>query len=291
MSALNEALLRLVKLYPLYRGRGRLALSSLFRADITGPDGTIEVRLSSGEKIRVVEQDYIGRMVRLFGDLDPALSSVMRGIVGPGDWVIDVGANVGVMTLRAASLVGPAGQVFAFEPVQQLCDLMRRSILDNGFGNVTVLQVALSDHAGTGTMEVPDTYLGCSRLQEAGQGNGQRCEVKRLDDIDFGDAFARPRLLKIDVEGHEGQVLAGGHHFFRAHRPDYVLFESHDDRGEFWKRPEIRLLRDADYEFSVVRRTAFGNPVLTKIRPQDTRFPAAYDFLASSLPRKKRTTP
>jgi FkbM family methyltransferase len=282
MTSIERLLLGIARRYPFYRGRGRLALSTFLRAPGAVPSPTIRVTLQSGEVINVIEDDYIGRMVRFFGDLDPALSGVIRSILRPGDVVLDVGANVGVVTLQAASLVGPSGHVFAFEPLTQLSTLLRNSIAENKFNNITIIECALSDKPGVGRMEVAPTSLGCASLSESG--NGQVCEMKRLDDIEFGDETKSPRLLKIDVEGHESRVFAGGERFFRECPPDFVLFES-QDRCDFWERPEVVMLRDYGYKFSVIFRSSVAKPVFEDVGPKDKRF-RSYDFLATKSAKR-----
>jgi FkbM family methyltransferase len=267
------------RLYPLYKGRGRFALSR-FRRNSAGADGEpLRVALLTGEKIYVFENDYIGRMVRFFGDLDPAVSGIVRKIVRPGDVVLDIGANIGLVTLQMASIVGAEGHVFAFEPIKRLSALMSRSAAENHFENVTVHNVALSDLTGSGSMKVADSSLGCSTLSFNIE--GEPCDIKMLDEIDFGPHFRRPRLLKIDVEGHESKVFAGGRTFLEKYSPDYILFESHAERGRFWDRPEVRLLLEYGYGFAAILRSAFARPVLREVVPGDSNLVGSDDFLAT----------
>jgi FkbM family methyltransferase len=278
-SALERLVIVLARSYPLHKGRGRLALSTLFRSSAENAVVPLQVQLASGERVYVFPNDYIGRMVRFFGDLDPALSSVVRRIVRRDDFVVDVGANVGIVTLQAASIAGPNGHVFAFEPVSRLADLLEQSAATNDLRNITVRKVALSDRRGTGNMQVIDGALGCSSL--ADRGDGETCELQRLDDIDFGPAFKHPRLLKIDVEGHESQVLAGARSFLKRYCPDYVLFESHASRGDFWQRTEVKMLQEHGYRFSAIMRTFMGKPRLREITRSDSAITGSYDFLAT----------
>ena len=159
-AAIRDILSRITRLYPFYKGRGRLALSSLLRTRGDEATKPILTSLLGGEAIYVFENDYIGRMVQFFGDLDPAVSEVVRKLVRPGDVVIDVGANLGILTLQTASIVGAAGHVFAFEPIKRLSALLLRSAAENGLQNITVFHVALSDVAGTGCMKVADRNFG-----------------------------------------------------------------------------------------------------------------------------------
>lgn len=275
----EQLVLVLARTYPLHKGRGRLALSSLLRTDAEAATVPLQVKLASGERIYVFPNDYIGRMVRFFGDLDPALSAVIRRIVRRGDVVVDVGANVGIVTLQAASIAGPDGHVFAFEPVARLATLLERSAASNDLPNITVRKVALSDTRGTGNMQVADSSLGCSSLSPTA--GGEACEIQLLDDINFGPKFKHPRLLKLDVEGHESQVLAGARTFLERHFPDYVLFESHEHRGNFWRRPEVKILQEHGYRFSAILRTMFGKPKVREIGPSNFSPAKSYDFLAT----------
>src|SRR5262249_14508007 len=126
-------------------------------------------------------------------------------------------------------------------------------------------------------MKVADGSLGNSTLSP--NGDGEPCEIKVLDEIDFGDHLKRPRLLKIDVEGHESKVLAGGRAFIDRYLPDYILFESHSDQGAFWSRPEVKILHERGYGFTVILRNIFARPILQEVVASDSNF-QSYDFLA-----------
>jgi FkbM family methyltransferase len=266
----------LTRLYPLYRGRGRLALSKWLRTS-PGRDVAGSTSLSTGEAIFVFEDDYIGRMVRFFGDLDPAISSVVRSLLRPGDLAIDVGANVGVITLQMASRVGRQGRVVSFEPIPDLFALLMRSIEANGFENVLAMNCALSSSNGKGAMNVASANYGVASLDEQG---GTSCEMRRLDDVIVEQQIQRARLMKIDVEGHEEEVLRGAPSMLRDLRPEFVVFESHRDHGPFRQRGEVRLMQDAGYRFQEIRRTAFGAPSLVDMQMGASGEPESEDFLA-----------
>jgi FkbM family methyltransferase len=128
--------------------------------------------------------------------------AIMRGLLRPGDIVVDVGANVGPWTLYSAGLVGPSGHVYAIEPHPQIAGYLTRNIELNGFTNVTVLPCAAGEAVGTGMLE--------ERINDANNNiadNGTMAvPVAPLDEL----IPARPiRLIKIDAEGSELQVLRG----------------------------------------------------------------------------------
>jgi FkbM family methyltransferase len=277
-NGIERVVASLTRLYPLYRGRGRLALSKSLRSS-SGRDVVGRTSLSSGETIFVFQNDYIGRMVRFFGDLDPAISAVVRSLLRPGDLAIDVGANVGVITLEMASIVGSRGRVVSFEPIPDLFALLTRSIAANGFDNVLAMNCALSSTTGTGMMNVASDNYGVSSLHASGL---TACAIQMLDDVVQKNNLKRPRLLKIDVEGHEEEVLLGARRLLSERPPEFIVFESHKARGAFWSRGEVQVLRSAGYRFEEIRRSAFASPLLADIADQQIFEQKSSDFLASA---------
>src|SRR5207253_7776456 len=87
----------------------------------------------------------------------------LEEFVSPGDWAIDVGANVGHYTAKLSKLVGPAGRVLALEPVPKTFELLAHNARHFPFANVTLLNLAASDRSAVLGMEVPavenGTYL------------------------------------------------------------------------------------------------------------------------------------
>ena len=133
---------------------------------------------------------------------------------------IDVGANVGLFTL---ALHRRASKVIAFEPLPALAAELRHR-----FGpSIQVLEVALSDRAGTTTLFVP--YEGQRAIESRASLNDDanpklalrplKVERRRLDDYGFHDVG----IIKIDVEGHELAVLQGAEQTIRRCRPALIV--------------------------------------------------------------------
>src|SRR5258708_7971881 len=80
--------------------------------------------------------------------------------VSPGDWAIDIGANVGHYTAKLSKLVGPNGRVLALEPVPKTFELLAHNARYFQNANVTLLNVAASDRAAVLGMEVPQIQSG-----------------------------------------------------------------------------------------------------------------------------------
>jgi FkbM family methyltransferase len=145
----------------------------------------------------------------------------MRRYLRPGDAVLDVGANIGVYSLLAASLVGSAGQVLAFEPGPEAHRRLTENLRINHLDNVKVHACALGDRIG-----VVDFLSQCdttNRMQTAAD-NGKSVvsvPVMRLDDVVEMDCA----LGKMDIEGAEPIALLGAERLLRESTPPVWLLE------------------------------------------------------------------
>jgi FkbM family methyltransferase len=183
-----------------------------------------------------------------FGDSGTAW--LTHSLVRPGDICVDAGANAGHYTFLAASAVGPTGRVFAFEPNPDFAALIHRSVALNGFEQIVqVCGDALWSATGERRrfyISVEPTNSGTSSLVNHGWflSESKTIEVQTLRFDDFAaraeiDSF---RLVKIDVERAEAQLLEGAERTLAAHRIDYLIIEMHGgSRAQ-------ELLSNANYE-------------------------------------------
>lgn len=149
--------------------------------------------------------------------------------VNAGDWVIDAGANVGNYAGRLSQLVGPAGRVFAFEPVAETFELLAANMTRLPWRNVSLFNVAVSDESGIRGMTVPlgdgqieNRYMAHLTTDAAGDFAVMSVTV---DGLQFPRRIA---FVKIDVEGHELSALKGMRRLLERDRPVLVI-EGRDD--------------------------------------------------------------
>jgi FkbM family methyltransferase len=139
----------------------------------------------------------------------------------PGMTAIDIGANLGVYSLPMARLVGPEGQVFAYEPATETRRLLAVSKAKNGADNLHIIAAALSDGEREGHLVLASS----SELNTLdGSGPGERVRITSLDAEDKLRNWGEIDFLKIDAEGEEQRILAGAASFF-AKRSPLVMFE------------------------------------------------------------------
>lgn len=144
----------------------------------------------------------------------------MRRYLKDGDVFVDVGANIGDLTLAAASVVGSTGKVYSFEPHPRIYGFLSENIKLNNSLNVVLFSAALGDKES----EASFAELGRSDDQNRISENGHGISIKmaRLDDLRIPEPHIQ--LLKVDVEGYEKFVLQGA--WNTLEKVSCVYFES-----------------------------------------------------------------
>jgi FkbM family methyltransferase len=159
----------------------------------------------------------------------------MRRLLGPGDVFYDVGANVGFFALAGARQVGPAGAVYAFEPVPENAAAIRAGAELNALAQVEVVERAAGRAAGSDRLLLVED-LSWSHLESRGwhprTTDTLEIEIVAIDDLVVEGRVRPPQLVKIDVEGAEIDVLTGMRRTIEEHRPAIVC-ELHDTAAEF----------------------------------------------------------
>ena len=168
--------------------------------------------------------------------------------LGPQDVLCDVGANVGMYSVWAAGIGG--ARVWAFEPESQNYALLNRNIEMNRLGErVKAFCLALSDAPGYSELHLSAFMAGGSchsyeervdfKLEPARPAFSQGCVAARLDDLVAAGVLPQPTHLKIDVDGFEHKVVAGGERTVNDKRLRSMIIEVNPAL-----EPHRRLLAD-----------------------------------------------
>jgi FkbM family methyltransferase len=146
---------------------------------------------------------------------------LLRQIVDPAGVLIDIGANIGTIALPVAQ---DGANVLAIELLPCNVQKLMAAVLANQFSNVKVLQAGVSSSDGL-------LHYGGEEAWAQVKSEGPEAVALTLDTIwqqinlESPDFLRRPITLKIDVEGHEAEVLKGAERLIREHRPS-ILFEA-----------------------------------------------------------------
>jgi FkbM family methyltransferase len=197
----------------------------------------------------VLREAYLARI-----PCEPLTSQWLIAHLSPGDLVIDVGANLGYYSLLAAALVGSRGRVVAFEPNPSV----RARLLEHVALNAQQRVITVSD-AALGARDAETTLYVPARAAESGLASLQltpalidrmpsavSVPLKRLDSCVSTAALGTARVLKIDVEGGETDVLAGATAWLSSSPPAHIVCET------TWEGPAHRVLTTLGYQAAML---------------------------------------
>jgi len=175
---------------------------------------------------------YVGLSLEMLGEYSETELALLKQLCGPGDVVVEVGANIGALSVPLAKHVaGEGGLLIAFEPQRAARNLLKANLRRNvGLDGWCVHEEALGAVRGVTNIAEPRyAEPGNFGAVQVGVGAGL-AKVTTLDSYEM----QRLRLLKIDVEGHEADVLRGARETIARCRP--ILYVE-NDRAE--KSPEL----------------------------------------------------
>jgi FkbM family methyltransferase len=159
------------------------------------------------------------------GVYEPLTTDLVRREIEAGDVVLDIGANIGYYTLIFAKCVGRRGHVVAFEPEPGNFALLQENVVANGYRNVSLFRLAVSDRAGRARLYLDADNAGDSRMYDSHDGRPSvDIETVRLDDH-LGSSLGRIDLVKMDIQGAEPAALHGMLGLLKKHRGVKLVVE------------------------------------------------------------------
>ena len=186
------------------RGKGRL-----FNR-FTPHTGSREVRVAGSYTMTLDLANAIHRQI-FMGCFAHSMTQWASELLQPGGTFVDIGAHAGYFSLLASARVGATGRVFAVEPNPPTFAALEHHLTVNRVTNVRAVMCGLADAPGVLTLHAPPSRIdyNATVLPRTGW---TRVDVptRTLDDCVSEWAIERIDLMKIDVEGAEPLVLAGG---------------------------------------------------------------------------------
>ncbi|MBA2609922.1 MAG: FkbM family methyltransferase [Actinobacteria bacterium] len=159
------------------------------------------------------------KMVAEHGVFEPEVMAVLNELLTPESVALDIGANIGVLTLVMARAT-PRGTVYAFEPGGEASHYLRLNIDANALDNVVVEETAVLDVTGRTSLEVaPDGSAWSFVSENLHSACPQDVAATRLDDWMQTRKPGRVDLMKLDIESCELRALTGAHALLARFRP------------------------------------------------------------------------
>lgn len=184
--------------------------------------------------IYTTADNYIEWAIITTGTYEDEINKLIRVSLNPGDFALDIGANIGLQSLRMSKCVGPNGKIFSFEPLLHLQAKLCNNMILNKASNVVLFPYALSNSEKEEEFKIDKNTWnqGAFSIDHKGTGHeSQHVSIKVADDIKEINHLSRLDLIKIDVEGFEYPVLLGLKNTIGKHLPR-IIFEYDDN---YWR--------------------------------------------------------
>jgi FkbM family methyltransferase len=233
----------LMKLLVTPSGRNRLTDNRLVRKWVAWRLQYGPVRIPNGMGKGLQFDPGHADLAYAMGTNEQPVQAELARLIKPGDVFYDIGANIGFFSVICARLVGPEGQVYAFEPVPENVHILENNLEFNRFKQATVIPKAVSSVSGQGELLLSH-HPGGSALSigdvPVDMKGSMKVALVSIDDLVFEGNFRPPDVIKIDVEGAEADVLAGLTRTLQQVRPT-VLYEIDDQDSVSFMRKQDQL--------------------------------------------------
>jgi FkbM family methyltransferase len=188
------------------------------------PGRTVIFHSYLGDLNVVIDTTYPMERKMLSGIYEPSTLQVIHQFVSPGAYCLDIGANVGPITLALAKHVGETGRVYAFEPGPPIFQRLEQNVRRNSHlvPRIHLYNSGLSEAAGTLWWNEDINNRGNGGLLYT---HGVPVSVSTVDTFMEQEQIPRIDFVKIDVEGMEEQVLRGGRSVWETFHP-VLYFET-----------------------------------------------------------------
>jgi FkbM family methyltransferase len=250
---------QLIQSYNLPRGKDRLYLTlrSLLRVP-----RFVTADISESVRLNLDLDDYLQRWVfchKIDEDLD---YNLVGKILRAGEHFVDVGANIGIVSLIASKAVGKTGVVYAVEALPETRAHLQKNLEINKADNVCVLPFALLDeNREVEFFSSTDGNIGGSSLSSDGhKSSGTKVQGRSFDSLISDGTIKECDVLKMDIEGAEILALKGMSKLFAGEKPRAVMIEVSDELlNQFGAKPDdvTGFFVEHGYSWYVAERGGF----------------------------------
>ncbi|MGX1690959.1 FkbM family methyltransferase [Brevundimonas naejangsanensis] len=256
------------------------------------PENQIQVAKVFGETLFGLKNERIFSKLLTDGIHERVETALVPQFARFGSTVLDIGANIGYYSAWLRHAIGPQGHVHAFEANPATAALFRRTMKENGWSNVTLNEVAVSDAREPIFVEYVEDFE-APRLPEDFNLGGWTLVDRapgciRIDSITIDDYVKNHKLprisfIKIDVEGYESRVLKGALHTIITHKPIMLIELLAKDTNSHKLSMEIVSFLD---KINYVGCKTSSKPVSRLVRMREEDYGSLpYHFYIFCMPR------
>lgn len=187
------------------------------------------------------------------GKYEESFCIFLQNVVQEDAICYDIGANIGYHTLIMARSANNGGQVYAFEAIPEVCEILKRNTEINNLQNVQVVNKVVSKKGGTISLirntDIDQAIISSEKKKIKPLQEIITCDATTIDEF-VATSTRAPSFLKIDVEGAEVDVIKGSICTLKEHQP-MIVCETHGiDRA----RGVYEILSDLDYELFCINK-------------------------------------
>ena len=194
-------------------------------------------------KLNISLDDWIQQQIYFLGDYEKAEIDYLYETLKPGDTFLDIGANIGLFSLNASTIVGEKGRVFGFEAFGPNYGQFKANITLNSFQNISAEKMAISDKEDF--IEIlyndNDKNVGMASAYLKDYTSKESVKCMQLDSYFMDHQIDKVDLIKIDIEGGEYDALLGMDKIMTELKPK-ILIEINKEALENSNHNEQELL-------------------------------------------------
>jgi len=191
----------------------------------------VKRRIHSYDMLLDTNDKGISRSLILFGTREVDHKVILEKVLRPGMKVFDIGANIGYYALMELGLIGREGSLIAIEPSPSNVKLLNRNLELNGYTGIPVIECAVSDQSSRREFFLSkQSNLNTFHTQGTGTKDlsGESIDVRTSTVPELAETYGQPDLIRMDVEGHEVEVINGLVEAVRAGTmAPMIIFETH----------------------------------------------------------------
>ena len=249
-------------------------------------------RTAWGDWLEVEPRRFIGRNVYMRGVHELAVCEALWRLAGRGERVVDVGANIGVMTSVLSKRVGCAGRVTAFEAHPAVFGVLERNVRRWEGRRIELVERAASAERGRVRIWEGEWFGGNEgtarvggREEEEEKEHEEEAKARSFEvaAVRVDETIEGCEVMKVDVEGHEFEVMSGAERLLAKGLVRDIVFES---RWEFANKTHELLVRHG-YELFELGSGLWG-PVLGVAGRRSGEMGRTADYVATLDPNRLR---